>query len=366
MNSQVWSFPLDSSHPAAHGGLRLLIEVSAGTVVRAEPVPGALHRGAEKLFESRDYRSLLTLANRHDWLGSLGSECGLADLVEQMLGLRIPPRASWLRMLLQEATRMVHHLLWLGATVRELGDAQAAGAADSVRRRLQDVLETYTGFRVHHMIVQPGGVRADCPADWPEQLVHAGQPCPEVAQSLCQILADSVPPGLATVSEATARQFSTSGPLARASGIHRDARWNTPDTAYSYLREKGVLSMVMGNVGDAFARFDILARQIAVSAQCLHAGAIAMSSLEDSAVNSPLPRNIRVPEGDGYAESENPAGINGWYLESRGGPTPYRVFLRTASTNNAQAFAAALPGTRLDDLPLAVMSALLLAGDIDK
>lgn len=366
MNTRVWSMPLDSAHPAAHGGVRFLIDAPGGTVERAEPVPGALHRGAEKLFESRDYRSLLALANRHDWLGSVGSESGLAELLEGMLGLRIPERASWLRLMLQEATRIVHHLLWLTATAKELGVSDAAAVADRARGRVQDVLETYTGFRMHHVIVQPGGVRFDCPPEWPGQLAEAGNACRDPAVSLRDALEQSVPPGLAVITADTAHRFSTSGPLARASGVPRDARWTSSDPAYSSLREKGVLPMVVAESGDARARFDVLARQVVVSSDCLQAAAEVMSTIADPSVNSPLPRSIRLPEGSGYAESENPAGINGWYLESRGGPHPYRVFVRTASTNNAQAFAAALPGTQVSDLPLAAMSALLLAGDIDK
>jgi NADH-quinone oxidoreductase subunit D len=370
VNERMWSLPIDAAHPAAHGGLRLLLEVTEDEMItRAEPVPGALHRGAEKLFESRDYRALLTLANRHDWFGSVGSECGLAELIERMLGIRVPPRASWLRLMLQEATRTVHHLLWLSATVRTLpgmANSPAAVHADRCRGRLQDTLEQYTGFRLHHMIVQPGGVRADCPPSWPEEMAAAALECPAAAASLSAELATTVPEGLAQISHDQAMRWSTSGPLARASGVTRDARWTSSDHAYTTLRDRGTLSLVVADAGDAISRFRVLADQVAVSAACVAQAAEELARLDGEPVNSSMPRSIRVPEGNGYHESENPAGSNGWYLESRGGPTPYRLFVRTASTNNAQAFAASLPGTAVADLPLAVMSALLLAGDLDK
>jgi len=269
--------------------------------------------------------------------------------------------------MLQEATRISHHLLWLAATAQHLNvDDGAAAAGHRARAEIIGAIETYTGFRLHHMIVQPGGLRSDCPAEWPRRIADIAARCAPVADQLGELLNEAIPAHLAVITPVAARAWATSGPVARASGISRDVRAATDDPAYTWLRDHGIFSTTTATEGDARSRFAILARQVAVSAECLMSAADFLGGISSSEIATALPRSIRVPEGSAYGESENPSGVNGWYLVSRGGPTPYRLFLRTASTNNAQALAAALPGTDLSDLPVALMSGLLLAGDVDK
>lgn len=361
---QEWSLPLTSTHPSAAGGLRLFVDFDGEIVTSVDVRPGAMHRGAEKLFESRDYRSLLALSDRHAWASSFTSELGLAQLLETMMGIPVPTRAQWLRLVLAEATRIAHHLLWLSATGDYLGLPSASQGHDA-RTELVGALEQYTGMRVHHMILAPGGLRWDCPDGWPQMLVQSMAPCLAASRKLREEMCVAVPEGLAVLSADDAHAYATSGPVARASGVARDERLGETTGPYALLREAGVLRPAAGHQGDARARFELLADEIEVSAACVTRGAGELPGAS-SEVGVQLPKSLRVPEGQGYHATAAPGGTNGWYLVSRGGPTPYRLHLRTASFNNAAAMAAALPGTPQQWLPLAVMSMFLVAGDTDK
>lgn len=361
---QEWSLPLTSAHPAGAGGLRLLVEVEDAVINRVEVRPGAMHRGAEKLFESRDYRSLLALSDRHAWASSFTSEVGLAQLVENMMGIPVPLRAQWLRTVLAEATRMTHHLLWLSATAEELG-LPSADKGHAARTALVGVLERYTGMRVHHMIVAPGGLRWDCPPHWPESLASVVSACVAASSDLAASLDSALPSGLGRLLHEDARTYATSGPVARASGVPRDERIQEATGPYAQLRSAGLLQPVTEHGGDARARFKVLAAEVKVSARCVLHGVEELARTVGD-VGVPLPKSLRVPEGHGYHATAAPAGTNGWFLVSRGGPTPYRLHLRSASFNNAAALSAALPGTPMAWLPQTVMSMFLIAGDTDK
>lgn len=311
--------PLPASHAAAHGLLRIRGNVTNGVVEQAEVVTGLMHRGAEKLFESRDYRQILSLANRHDWLSSFDGEVSAARVMEDALGIVVPDRAQALRRVVSEVCRISHHLYWLGLD----------------RTALTDALDLATGSRMHLMITRIGGLSQDISQDWVDAIPL------EIA------LPDEFPgAGMAALTREQAIGFATSGVVARASGWARDLRDVDP---------------VVRTAGDAQARLECLAEEVRQSIAYLRS-----VQLPGGPVNTKLPRTIRLPEGEYYGASETASGINGWWIVSRGDVAPWRMKMRTASFNNASALGAALPGTRVEDLPLALRSFGLVAGDIDK
>ena len=153
-------------HPSTHGVLRLRLTLDGERIVHAEPIVGYMHRGAEKLFEVRDYRQIIVLANRHDWLSAFANELGVVLAVERMLGMEVPERAVWARTLLAELNRVLNHLMFLGSYPLELGAITPIFYAFREREELQAVMEEVSGGRMHYMFNRVGGLKEDLPAGW--------------------------------------------------------------------------------------------------------------------------------------------------------------------------------------------------------
>ena len=340
---------LGPHHPSTHGSLRLRLELDGYVVVTAEPLVGALHRGAEKLFEARDYRQVLVLANRHDWLSAFNNEVGIALAVERMLGMEVPPRAVWLRTLLCELNRVLSHLAFLP------GGSPGALSLLPVREALQAVLEEATGGRVHHVFTRVGGVREDIPAGWPSRCAAA------VAAVRAALPVDllMLGHGLGVLTLPHALSYGVSGPVGRASGLDLDLRRDEPYLAYGALD----VPVILRQDGDAAARFACLRDQVHVSLDLVDA---CLAQLPGGPVNVRLPKTVRAPEGATYVWTENPSGLQGYLLVSRGEKTPWRLAMRTASFSNVSALPAVLPGCRVQDLPLVLASFFFVVGDIDK
>lgn len=359
--------PISPQHPSAHGALRLRLRCTGDVIETAEPEVGFLHRGTEKLFEVRDYRQIMVLANRHDWLSAFSSELGVALAVERMLGVDVPARATWLRTLLAELNRIASHLLFLAAFPVGMTGTAAGDAAHEGREAVQTVLEEATGGRVHYMANRVGGLRQDVPYDWPARVrsVLAGlrSLLPGLSAALDSPAVRAATVGVGVLSRETALRYGVSGPPARASGLDLDLRRDDPYLAYGELST--VLRVVTSTDGDCHARARCLAEQVAVSLDLADACLDRVASLSGP-VDVRLPKTVRAPEGHLYVWTENPLGINGYYLVSRGERTPWRLKMRTASFNNIQALREMLPGATLDQLVPILGSLFFVVGDIDK
>jgi len=345
---------LGASHPSAHGALRLALVLDGDVVVSAEPVVGLLHRGAEKLFEVRDYRQVLALANRHDWLSAFSNELGIALAVERMMGLQVPDRAVWLRTLLAELNRVLSHLMFLGASLPGF-------PAFAEREGVQAVMEEATGGRLHYMANRIGGLLHDVPAGWTGRVHTAVAAVRERLPALATALADGLghTAGIGVLPLATALSYGVSGPPARASGLDVDLRRDDPYLAYGELD----VTVVLAAGGDVLSRFDCLLRQVQVSLDLVET---CLDRLPAGPVDVRLPKSVRAPEGATYAWTENPLGSMGYYLVSRGATTPWRLAMRTASFNNVSVLPELLPGVRLPDLPVVLASLFFVLGDVDK
>jgi NADH-quinone oxidoreductase subunit D len=332
--------------------LQLALTLDVDRIVTAEPVVGFLHRGAEKLFEVRDYRQLVMLANRHDWLSAFSNELGIVLALERMLGMQVPDRAVWLRTLLAELNRVLSHLLFLGA----LDPAVQQGFFE--REALQAVMEEATGGRMHYMYNRVGGLKEDVPAGW---IGRARTAVAGVRPVLARLerLVDAVPRDVGVLSPEDVLSHGVSGPVARASGVDMDLRRDEPYLAYGELD----VPVVTRTAGDAHARFACVLEQVAVSLDLADA---CLSRLPPGPVNLRLPKTLRAPEGSTYAWTENPLGVQGYYLVSRGDRVPWRLAMRTASFNNVSALSAVLPGVPLADLVTVLCSFFFVIGDIDK
>jgi NADH-quinone oxidoreductase subunit D len=346
-------------HPAAHGAYRLRLTLDGAVITAAEPLVGHLHRGAEKLFEVRDYRQVLTLANRHDWLAAFCNEVAVALAVERMTGMEVPPRARWLRTLLCELNRILAHLVFLTPLVPQ-------GLPEAVRSRetVQTVMEEASGGRIHFMFNRIGGLREDVPDGWTSRVRTALESITSDLAVLRESTVDSAEfvarhKGIGVLRPADVLALGITGPIARASGVAADLRCDDPVLAYGEL----AVTPVTGSAGDALDRvrcvFGELAQSVRLAGECL-------DRLPDGPVNIRLPKFVKAPEGAVYVWTEAPLGVSGVYLASRGEKTPWRLKLRTPSFNNVQALSALLPGTRVAELPVVLGSFAVVVGDIDK
>jgi len=345
---------LGASHPSTHGALRVALVLDGDVITAAEPVVGLLHRGAEKLFEVRDYRQALVLANRHDWLSAFSNELGIAIAVERMMGLEVPDRAQWLRTLLAELNRVLSHLMFLGASLPGF-------PCFAEREGVQTVLEEATGGRMHYMANRVGGLLQDVPAGWTGRVRAAVDAVRRVLPALASTLGSSLgrTAGVGVLAAGDVLSYGVTGPVARASGVGVDLRRDDPYLMYDALD----VPVVTGVDGDVLTRFRCLLDQVAVS---LDLSDSCLDRLPPGAVNVRLPKSVRAPEGATYCWTENPLGAMGYYLVSRGATTPWRLAMRTASFNNISVLPVMLPGVRLADLPIVLASMFFVIGDVDK
>jgi NADH-quinone oxidoreductase subunit D len=368
---------LGSGHPSGHGMLRLRLTLEGDRIVTADPVIGYVHRGAEKLFEARDYRQIIVLANRHDWLGAFASELGVVLAAERLAGIEVPPRGVWARTLLAELNRVLSHLAFLGSYPPEVAEggasapagAEAGAAAARARELLQSIMEEISGGRMHYMFNRVGGLKEELPAGW---LGRVGAAAAQVRGDLPQIGAivagserfRSRTRDVGVLSGEQVRQFGVSGPAARASGADFDLRRDEPYLAYAELA--GSLRVVTRGAGDCLARFECLLDQVAVSLDLVDACASRLASLPPGPLSARIPKVLKIPEGHTYAWTEGPLGLNGYYLVSRGGKTPWRLKVRSASFSNVQVLGELLPGHRVADLSPILGSMFFVVGDMDR
>ncbi|GAB76950.1 NADH dehydrogenase subunit D [Austwickia chelonae] len=360
---------LGEGHPSSHGLLRLALRLDGERIATAEPIVGHLHRGVEKLFEVRDYRQILALANRHDWHSSYAGELGIALGVEHMLGLEVPTRATWLRTLLAEYTRIVHHLEFLDRM--PLPGNEPLLGLHPLRERLLTVLETATGGRMHVMIVRIGGLAQDMPAGWFAQvsdvMAQVRAVLPELTEALAHDRVTTATRGVALLDQDTARAYGVLGPGSRAAGIDVDLRRDEPYLAYGELFVPGGPGRVVTrDDGDALARHQVLAGQIEVSVDLVEACIDRLLALPPESIDVRLPKVLRVPEGAHYVSTEAPAGHAGYLIVSHGEKTPWRLAMRTPSFAAASALSTVLVGTRVRDLAAALGSFYFVIGDIDR
>jgi len=358
-------------HPATHGVLRLRLTLDGERIVACEPIVGYMHRGVEKLFEVRDYRQIVVLANRHDWLSAFSSELGVVLAVERMLGMEVPVRATWARTLLAELNRVLNHLMFLGSYPLEVGAITPIFYAFRERETIQEVMEEISGGRMHYMFNRPGGLKEDLPAGWLDRTAAAVAAVrarmPQISDLIFgNEIFTARTRGVGVLPPASIQAYGVSGPIARASGVDMDLRRDDPYLAYPDLLDAGLMKVALREEGDCHARYGLLLDQVAISLDLADACIEQLRSLPRGPVNVRLPKILKAPEGSTYCWTENPLGINGYYLVSRGEKTPWRLKLRSASFNNIAVLPTMLEGCVVADMVAILGSMFFVVGDVDK
>jgi NADH-quinone oxidoreductase subunit D len=369
LETEDMTLNIGPQHPSTHGVLRLRVTLDGERISAAEPIVGYMHRGAEKLFEVRDYRQIIVLANRHDWLSAFSSELGVVMAVERMLGMEVPVRAIWARTLLAELNRVLNHLMFLGSYPLEIGAITPIFYSFREREQLQRVMEEISGGRMHYMFNRVGGLKEDLPAGWLGRVTEAVTAVRGGVGQIDRLITGNEifrarTRGVGVLTREQIEQYGVSGPIARAAGVDFDLRRDEPYLAYGELAD--VLRVPTRTEGDCLARFECLLEQVYVSLDLAEACVARLAALPQGPINVRLPKVLKVPEGHTYAWTENPLGINGYYLVSHGEKTPWRLKLRSASFNNIQVLSELLPGNLVADMIAILGSMFFVVGDIDK
>ncbi|HJE52373.1 MAG TPA: NADH-quinone oxidoreductase subunit D [Tessaracoccus flavescens] len=349
---------LGPRHPTQAGMITINAQVGDGEIIEsADVLSGYGHRAAEKLFEVRDYRAMIMLADRHDWMAAFSGELSITLAMESAMRLTPTPRATVLRTLLAELARIHSHLGFLSYLADGAVETQLWGAVERIR---QAFLE-WTGNRVHPMLNRVGGLASDCPDGWLAALDDVLDDVAKTAADLRGVLTSTDRfRGLAVLSETDCLGFGLSGPVSRAAGLDLDRR-HSGYLAYGQLHRP----VQTRTAGDAEARFGVLIDELGTSVDMIRmARAVAEQTPGDVSVR--LSRRLKVPEGEHDISIEAPWGIASCFLVSRGGPTPWRVGLRTPSFSNLSALGTALKGARVDQIADVVASLGYTIGDADK
>lgn len=355
---------LGPEHPMRAGLVLLRVMLSDGVVTKADVESGFLHRGAEKLFEVRDLRQVLMLADRHDWQAAFAGELVVTLAAEQSLGLIPPPRATWLRTLLAEQARVGSHLSYLTWVPHALERSDVSARLRDVREQGRWLMLQCSGNRVHPMLTRLGGVAMDVNGDLVEAFARWADDAARIA-SLIAPLVDELSlrwPGIAPLDPQVIDQYGLSGPAVRAAGVQRDLRRDDSYLSYAELQWPKRLG---GEGTDAAGRFLRWITEIDESARLVRQCVVRLASMAGP-VNVPLAKIIKLPEGEQWVRTEAPQGEASVFVVSRGDRTPWRLKLRTPSFSVVAAWSRVLTGVPLEALEMALASLPYTIGDLDK
>jgi NADH-quinone oxidoreductase subunit D len=362
--TQDMSLNVGPQHPATHGVLRVVIDLDGEIIERATPVIGYMHRGFEKLAEARDYRQIIALVNRHDWLSAFCNELGVAMAVERMMELEVPERALWIRVLMAEWNRVLNHLMFIGSFGLELGAITPVFFAFREREDIQHLMESATGGRLHFTYNRVGGLKEDLPRGFlaaSEQMVRNVRMRNGEYRDLLQgneiFMARTK--GVGMLDPEVALSYGVSGPTLHATGVPEDARVTEPYARYDRVDVR----VPTGTNGDSYDRFMMLLDRIDASLDIIEQ---VLGSIPPGPVNVKLPKVVKAPEGAIYVRTENPLGQGGYYLVSDGRKNPWRLKMRTPSFNNISMIPHLLEGALLPDMIAILGSVFFVVGDVDR
>jgi NADH-quinone oxidoreductase subunit D len=376
-------------HPSTHGVLRLMLELEGETVLRTKPVVGYLHTGMEKTGEELTYVQGATNVTRMDYLSPLHNELVFSLATEALLGVELPARAVWIRMLMCELNRVSSHLMWMATNGMDLGSTSMMIYGFRERELVLEFFEKTTGLRMNHNYIRPGGVAADLPDGWEDDIeiicdtvlartyeydeLLTGQPIfRERTEAVGNITAE------------TAVALSATGPILRSTGVPWDLRRAMPYLAYDQVE----FDVIVGTYGDNFDRYSIrlneIRESIRIIRQVLERMPLGDYRIQDAKVTPPPRRRIdesmealihhfkiftegfRVPEGEVYVAVESPRGELGCYLVSDGTSKPYRLHIRGPSFVNLQTLAPMLRGGLIADAVAIISSVDPVMGEVDR
>ena len=380
---------LGPQHPATHGVLRLVLELDGETVVRCVPHIGYLHCGFEKMGEYRQYNQIIPWTDREDYLNSPGNNVAFALGAERLFGIEITERCKVLRVIAMELSRLISHQVWLGTFCIDIGAFTPFLWIFQQRERVYTMLESWIGARLTTTLTRVGGMGADIPDGWTEDLANFLRTFPKVLEECSTMLTKNAiwvgrTVGLGAMSPEEAVNYGLSGPMLRASGVAYDVRKDFPYLDY----ETYDFDVPVGQAGDVYDRYLVRMEEMRQSIRILEQ---ALKRLPDGPVNVDDPRVIlppkskatsdmesmihhfkqvmegpRPPIGEAYVAVESPKGEKGYYMVSDGTSKPVRWRIRPPSFVNLSAIPKMVEGHLLSDVIAINASIDIVMGEIDR
>jgi len=376
-------------HPSTHGVLRVLLEIDGETVVRLMPDIGYLHTGIEKTCEAKFYQQVVPLTDRIDYLCPMTNNLCYVLAVEKLLGLEIPPKGQWLRVLLNELTRINSHLVWLGTHAMDIGAMTVFLYCFREREEILRMFEMVSGQRMMTSYFRVGGVALEPPLGFFDRVRDFAGYFPEKVDEYENLLTGNPiwvmrTKGVARLTAEDAIALGATGPTLRGSGIDIDLRRDMPYSSY----EKFQFKVPVSQEGDVFARYMCRVLELRESIEIVRQ---ALDGMPEGAIKADAPgvvlperekmktqmesliyhfkiitEGFAVPEGEVYQAVESPRGEMGYYIVSDGTAKPYRVHMRSACFANLQTLAKMSEGRLLADVVAAIGSIDIVLGEIDR
>ncbi|MEO7398071.1 MAG: NADH dehydrogenase (quinone) subunit D [Ilumatobacteraceae bacterium] len=391
VNEQTMIINMGPQHPSTHGVLRLMLELQGETVLRCKPIIGYLHTGMEKTGEDLTFMQGGTNVTRMDYVSPLNNELVFSMATEKLLGIDqdIPERAVWMRMLLSEMNRMSSHLLFMATNGLDLGAVSMMLYGWREREEVLRFFQKVTGLRMNHNFIRPGGVAADLPAGWRDDVLRILDLLPERLEEY-DILMTGQPiwrdrlQGVGVITAQEALALGATGPILRSTGLAWDLRRDMPYLHYDEID----FDVIVGSYGDCFDRFAIRLNEIRESMKIVRQIVDKMPSgdyrIQDKKVTPPpraridesmealihhfklFTEGFKVPEGETYVAIEGPRGEIGCYIASDGSAKPYRMHVRGPSFVNLQCLPHMMRNCLVADAVAIISSVDPVLGEVDR
>ena len=387
--TQTMTLNMGPQHPSTHGVLRLILELDGETVVRCMPDIGYLHTGIEKTAEGKTYSQAITLTDRIDYLCPLTNNLCYVLAVEKLLGLEVPARAQWLRVLLNELTRLNSHLVWLGTHALDIGAASVFLYCFREREELLSIFEMASGQRMMTSYFRVGGLALPPPLGFFDRVRKFLSYFPERMDEYEALLTENRiwigrTRGVGYISAEDAIALGVTGPILRASGVDWDLRKSNPYSSYEQFQ----FQVPVRTEGDVYARYLVRLEEMRESTKIVHQ---ALEGLPEGPVIADVPHVVlperekmktemealiyhfkivtegfRVPPGEVYQAVESPRGMMAYYVVSDGTSHPYRMYVRAPSFANLRALPKMAEGRLIADVVACIASIDIVLGEIDR
>ena len=389
METRTLHINMGPQHPATHGVLRIELEVDGETVIGARPVIGYLHTGIEKTMESKLYYKAIPCTDRMDYLAPMMNNLGFCLAVEKLMGIEVPEKVKWARVMLAELTRIKSHLVWLGTHAIDLGAMSMIVYAFREREMIIDIYEACGGQRMMTTYFRIGGLANELPPDLDKLVRKFLGVMPERLTDYEKLLTHNPifvqrTKGVAVISAENAINWSLSGPMLRGSGVKRDIRKDEPYSGY----ENFDFEIALGKNGDAYDRYLLRLEEIRQSLRIIqqaldgmpegpyraHVPGVVLPPKEDILHKMEslifhfkiITEGFKTPRGSVYQAVESPKGELGFYIASDGTNKPNRVRVRPPSFINLAALPALVEGGLVADVICAIGTVDIVLGEVDR